>query len=106
MVKLLDFPIVVSVAALAAYFLAGGLGLMLTGLVGLVWRIGGFQSTAHGPHTLAMLPKSIKKLQESQTTPPAARPPYRFFVDVALCIAFIVVGIMRLDSKGIIISIG
>ena len=105
MIKALDFPIVLLAAGLVAYLLAGGLGLLLTGLLGFIWRGGPFHTAWHGATTL-MPDKTIRKLQERQALPPAGRPQHRFFLDIALCLVLIVVGVMRLESKGFIGPIG
>ncbi len=62
MIKVLDFPIVVLAAALAASLLAGGLGLMVTCLLGFVWKSGLFSTAWHGARTV-MLREAIRKLQ-------------------------------------------
>ncbi len=99
--KLLDFLLVVLATALGAYYLAGGLGLMLTGLVGIICKGNPFQSPGQGRHGASsmMHTEAIRNMHEQQLQRTmGAKLPYRFFIDIAICVGLIVIGYFRLDS--------
>lgn len=103
--KLLDFPLVILAIALGAYYLAGGLGLMLTGLVGIICKGNPFQIPSHGPQGASSVAQTetIRKMHEQQPQRTVgAKVPYRFFIDSAICVGLIVIGYFGLDNGGLL----
>ena len=106
MIRTPIFSIVLLGVALAAYLFAGGFGLLVTGLFGCVFLGNPFGSPRHGASSALFMSKSVKMIQDRQPYRPGSGAPRRFAIRLALCFGLIVIGVLRMETKGFLGSIG
>ena len=99
------FVVAVLGAAFAAFLLFGGLGLMAVGAGAYFWQLAPYRRGAHAEHSETHYQYFLIQQDVTQTLPGPKRPG-RYFLQLLLCLALVVIGLLRLDNPGLVGLIG
>ena len=99
------FVVAVLGAAFAAFLLFGGFGLMVVGAGAYFWQLAPYRRGAHAEQSETHHQYFLIHQDVTQTLPGPKRPG-RYFLQLLLCVALVLVGLVRLDNPGLAGFIG